>query len=435
MRQGERLALIEGPSGAGKSRLLAEFRSRVRLQGGVVLEGRCEPGRAFGPFAEIVDRALRFLDEVGASPSIDLADLACRESCHRFWYQHGSAQDAPDIDIAQQTANATAEALEALERRLRFFDAIEGLLRDVAAVRPPVVMLHDLERADRGTLQLLQCALDGSGPWGDGVAPERTLHALFVTSVRSDAQTVDDHAVGALRAHDSAVVLPVSSLDEEGVRAYLQSPEAVARVLRRTGGLPESIDLLLEADPLTPETHLARQLRQLDPVARALVEALAVLEHPSDVELLARVADVAPSKDARQAFGESELVARSIVDGCILFSFARESCRERAYELLDGARRRELHARCAELFEATPGKSREAAHHALRAGDLERAVPLAIEAARSLAARHAHAEAATLLERVLEEAPGELPTDVEEYLADLYRVAGDYPSALAHAER
>ncbi len=38
----DRLVLVEGGRGVGKSRLLAELRGRVRLEGGVVLEGRCE---------------------------------------------------------------------------------------------------------------------------------------------------------------------------------------------------------------------------------------------------------------------------------------------------------------------------------------------------------------------------------------------------------
>ncbi|HBQ18457.1 MAG TPA: hypothetical protein DEF51_47460, partial [Myxococcales bacterium] len=80
-RSAARLVFVEGPSGIGKSNILSELKSRVRLQGGVVLEGRCEPGRAFGPFAQIVDRSLRFLEEVGVAPETDLAGLACRGGC------------------------------------------------------------------------------------------------------------------------------------------------------------------------------------------------------------------------------------------------------------------------------------------------------------------------------------------------------------------
>jgi ABC-type uncharacterized transport system ATPase component len=37
----EQLIVVEGNTGIGKSRLLSELRGRVRLDGGVVLEGRC----------------------------------------------------------------------------------------------------------------------------------------------------------------------------------------------------------------------------------------------------------------------------------------------------------------------------------------------------------------------------------------------------------
>ena len=37
-----RIALLRGPRGIGKTSILREFRSRVRLDGGIVLEGRCD---------------------------------------------------------------------------------------------------------------------------------------------------------------------------------------------------------------------------------------------------------------------------------------------------------------------------------------------------------------------------------------------------------
>ncbi len=433
--EGERLALLLGPAGIGKSAILAEFRGRVRLAGGVVLEGRCEPGRPFGPFAEIVERALRFLSEVGREPTTDLADLACQGQCHRLWYQHTghSMREAVDsISVGDSTFLPHVRDVAVIEKRLRFFDALRGLLRDVASVRAPVVMLHDLERADHGTTQLLSFLLDSSGPWGHGVAPERQLRALFVASVRSDADRPLD-GLAPIGGHAATESIEVGKLDVEGVRAYLQSPTTVAHVLERTGGSPEAIDLLLDGDPLTPKSRVERRMESFSPSARALVEALAVLERPTDLETLARIADQTPGRDIRREVDGSTLVVQSIVDGAILFSFAREADREQAYAMLSEERRRTLHGRCVDAHAARAGHEEEAAKHALLAGDLERVVPLALGAARSLSASHAQGEAAALLERVCESFD-DAPMELREQLAELYRAAGDYKRGLVHAQ-
>ncbi|MBK8173092.1 MAG: sigma 54-interacting transcriptional regulator [Sandaracinaceae bacterium] len=430
--EGERVAWLEGQSGVGKSRLLQEFRGRVRLDGGIVLDGRCEPGRAFGPFEEIVTQALRFLDEVNAAPSIDVADLACRAGCHRFWHQHrhdAAESETLRFPVNAAPVNAVEAQAEAVERRIRFFEAIRELLVDVARVRPPVVILHDLERADQGTLQLLAFLLEGVGPLAYSTGPENVLHALIIGSVRNDG-VADSSLLHTLLAHPASTRVEVGKLTADGVRALLQAPETVARVLMRTGGLPEAIDLLLDGDPLTPEARIQRRVESLLPAARRLVEALAVVRRPSDLDLLARVAGTEIDSAARNDFGRSELVLRTIVEGRILFSFAREADRERAYAMLDDARRRELHLLC---MVALTDDSQEATEHALASGEVARAVPLAIDAASMLAARHAHGEAAELLERVVAASAGEIPTQLREQLAELYRVSAEYPRALEHA--
>ena len=411
---GERLVLVEGAPGSGKSRLLHELSRRTRLDGGVVLEGRCDPGRAFGPFAAIVDRALRFLGDMSITPSIDLRDLGCGGGCHRLWHQHETTQVAIELD-----------ARESAERRLRFFDAVRGLLRDVARVRAPVVLLHDLDRADAATLQLVRFVFEGVGPWSDGVGNERTLRALFVA-------TVHDASRHREIAELSPSVIALGELDVEGVRAFLQSDDAVRRVIARTGGLPERIELLLEADPIAPAQSVARRLDAMRDGTRALVEALGVLQHPSDLETLcAVVGDVSAAE--RQALADSDVVTRTVLDGRVLFSFARESHRALTYEQLPLERRRELHRRCAQVLMHHERRER-VAHHAMEAGDFELAVPLALEDARGLAARHAHAEAAALLERIVERAGDVLPLAVFEMLAELHRLVGDYTHALRHAE-
>lgn len=165
--RGERLALLEGPTGVGKGRIMQEFKTRVRLDGGVVLEGRAEPGRAFGPFAEIVNDAIAFLAEVGKEPRADLESFACGQGCHRFWWQHHAT--VPGLPLSSLSEDPQ---LAALEKRLRFFDAVRSLLCEVADVRAPVVIVHDVDRADRGTLMLLHFLLDeGTGPWSEELAP------------------------------------------------------------------------------------------------------------------------------------------------------------------------------------------------------------------------------------------------------------------------
>ena len=429
-RSAARLVFVEGPSGIGKSNILSELKSRVRLQGGVVLEGRCEPGRAFGPFAQIVDRSLRFLEEVGVAPETDLAGLACRGGCHRLWHLHGGA-DAERVPFATDDLPGATPETAVFEKRLRFFDAVAGLLREVARLRAPLIVLDHVERADRGTVELLEFLIEG-GPVEDRLdgrdAPTR---ALFVASLRTDPEGGLPAPIEALRANDRATRLEVGTLDLAGVRAYLQSRGALERILERTSGVPEAIDLLLEGQPLTPEARLARRLDALPPIARSMVEALAVVGRHADLDELSRIAQVDPTPVERGAFAGCDLLGKNIVDGRILFSFGREADRERCYGLLSTARQRALHLRSADVC-ADGVDLQEAVRHAIAAGDHARASELAVVAAASLSARHAVGEAAALLESFLE-ASDDVPAAIREQLAELYRVSGHYRRALEHA--
>ena len=427
-RQGaERLVWLEGPSGVGKSRILQEFRSRVRLDGGIVLDGRCQPGRAFGPFEELVDQALRFLSEIGHEPTVTLSHLACHDGCHALWHQH--AAGANDL-MSEGTESLRAKSnTSAYEKRLRFFGAVRGLLRDVSKVRAPVILLHDLERTDHGTIELLQFLLDGSPLHALDIDRGAPMRALFVATTRSD-----DPRFEPLLTHPSSTRVEVRALDAEGVRAMLQSPEIVSRVLARTGGMPEAIDLLLDAEPPTPEERLRRKLATHPIAVRALFEALSVLDRPTDIDALAAIANTHVDALARQDFGRSELLHRSIENGTLLFAFARSTDRERMIAMMPKARQDSLHARAMENFRAR-GDELSAARHAIAAHQIEHAVPLAITAAATLAARHAHAEASELLEQVAASISGPIPVELATRLVELHRVTGRYAEALKYAAR
>lgn len=417
----ESLIVLEGPSGIGKSRLLGEFRSRVRLNGGVVLEGRCEPARAFGPFAEIVERSLRFLDEVGQAPRTSLEGLRCSMGCHRLWHQHSDGDlTALRGDDPQGASQETA----AFERKMRFFDAVAGLLRDVAQVRSPVVLLHNIERADEGSLELLAFLVEGASMGGTA------LPALFVASDRVDSTRVSERSserIANLKAMPTATRITLGPLGADGLKAFLTSDDTIARLLARTGGNPDVLEILLDAEPMTSRRRVERKLRALAPDARKLVDALAVMGRPAMLDTLCFVADVSVRGVPDLA---SELVIRSNVDGEIRYAFDREALRQDAYELIPESDRRTMHARsvevCAKRFE-----HEDAVRHAIATGNMTLAAELALTASASLSARHAHSEAAALLESLA--AATEPSRQLREELSDLHRIAGNYKGALVHA--
>jgi transcriptional regulator with GAF, ATPase, and Fis domain/tetratricopeptide (TPR) repeat protein len=437
---GAALAVLVGPAGIGKSRLLSALRSKVRLSGGVVLEGRCESGVAFAPFATVAAQALRFLDEVGQPWSARAPDgalrhgaqdagLGCAGGCHGLWFHHKGAQGNAPLEggAAGQPPHPGSELSR---RRERFFEGMAGLLRAVSAVRTPIVMLHDLEHADHGTLDLVRYLLDTGAPLSFDV--QSPFSALFVSCVRSDARGAVPGRVGPLLEHDAARRLALGALGEAGVRALLSSPEAIQRILARTGGSPEAIRRWIDAAPPSRDQHLLSMLSAAPELVRRAVSALSVLGRPASFELLERALGQALDGEARRACSLLDLLDVQWSGPTGTLAFTAEADQRALYEALDVVERKELHVQWLHALAASGAEAEERARHALKAGDIDAAAQLACEAAHGLSMRHAPHEAAELLESVLAEAPS-VPDRLRRELVSLYRAVGDYRRGLVHA--
>jgi transcriptional regulator with GAF, ATPase, and Fis domain/tetratricopeptide (TPR) repeat protein len=414
-KDGALLAVLVGPAGIGKSRLLSALRSKVRLSGGVVLEGRCEAGTAFAPFAAVAAQALRFLEEVGQPFSAHDASLGCAAGCHPLWFQHRGASAGTSVELARQ--------------RERFFEGMASLLTAVSKVRTPIVMLHDLDQADHGTIDLVRYLLDTGAPLSFDA---ESFRALFVTCVRCDARGGAPTKARTLLEHESTRRLELGALSEAGVRALLSSPEAIARILARTGGSPEAIRRWIDAAPPSRDQHLLSTLAGASEDVRRAVYALSVLARPASFELLEAALCEKLDGDARRACASLGLleVQWSGVSGTL--SFAADADQRALYDALEPEERAKLHARWLMALETAGAAAEERARHALKAGRSERAVKLACEAAHSLSMRHAPLEAAELLESVLAEA-GEGAAALRAELITLYKAVGDYRRGLVHA--
>ena len=135
--------LVEGEAGVGKSRLVDEFLRTVVAGGATVLRGRGYDATAAVPFAPIVE-ALR-----GALDAPGLAGHRCR--------------------MADRSRQAAARAAAALPRSGRAradrpirpmpggcFEGVAQLLGSLAAERPLVISVDDLQWCDEDSCKLIQ---------------------------------------------------------------------------------------------------------------------------------------------------------------------------------------------------------------------------------------------------------------------------------------
>ena len=172
---GAELLVLTGASGVGKTALASRFAERMRRAGHTVLEARCEKHRAYAPFASLVQQALDRLRGMGRPTPPAARWLACADGCCGFWFEH----EAHGEEAAPGQARASTEARE---RRLRFFSAVEELLRALAAEGPPMLLLHELQDADEATRELLAFLLEGGRESGQAIGPGWSLPAFFLAT-------------------------------------------------------------------------------------------------------------------------------------------------------------------------------------------------------------------------------------------------------------
>ena len=239
--------------------------------------------------------------------------------------------------------------------------------------------------------------------------------------------------MGSLLEHESIHRLALGALSEAGVRALLSSPEAIARILARTGGSPKPNWRWIDTALPTRNQHLLGLLAGLGEGARRAVYALSVLGRATTFEALERVIGDKLDGDARRALSGLDALDVRWSGSSGTVGFLGDVEQRSLYEALEDEQRHVWHARWLDVLSESGAEAEERARHALKAGELRAAARLAKDAARSLSMRHAPHEAAELLEVVLAQALPEDAHALRTELVALYRAIGDYRRGLVHA--
>jgi DNA-binding CsgD family transcriptional regulator/tetratricopeptide (TPR) repeat protein len=425
---GGRVVVIGGEAGIGKSSLAARF--AVAVQPAVhVLAGSCleaaEEALPYAPFVEILRTIVREMPD-GRLPAVLgpgraeltrlLPELATR-----------TADLGPPVELDRAS-------------QARLFELLLGLFERIAKERALVLLIEDLQWADRSTRDLIDFL-------SHGLREDRIL-LVFTTRTDDAGDAIGNLAfLAELERGDDVDRIELRPFDREEVAEQAASlladapgPGVVDRLLARSDGNPFHVEELILANaggsgPLPPVLRdvVRARVGRLSAAARDIVRAAAVGGRRIDDELIAGalgvpVRDVAPG--LREAVASGVLAPVDSPDGQA-FEFRHALLHEVVDRELFPGERVALHAAFAEALQRrlAGGDRRvtaiEIARHWDGAHQPSRALPFMVHAAEGAEAVHAFAEAQRLWERaaaIVDEQAAE-PVDGRDLVEMLDRAA------------
>ena len=381
---GREVLLISGEAGLGKTTLVAEAARAAFDAGAVVLFGHCEEDltNPYQLFAEALrhyvthapeDQLLAHVKEHGSELSRLVPALSSR---------------IPDLPPSKATDTDT--------ERYLLFAAVVGLLSKVSQDQPVVVVLDDLQWADRGSLLLL-CHL---------TAAEQAMRVLVVGTYRdnelSQANALRE-TLGVLRRQSAVSRIELAGLDDSGVVSFLEAaagqtledagvslahavyretdgnPFFVSQVLRHlseigaiyqdaTGRWAVDVSLEQMALPDSVREVIGGRVVRLGKDAERALSMAAVIGRDFDLDLLAKATNTSEDEllDILDAAAAVALV-RELADAPGHYNFAHALIQHTLYEDLGLTRRARAHRQVGEALEALCGE-----HPGSRVGELAR---------------------------------------------------------------
>lgn len=372
---GTGLVLLEGEPGAGKTRLVEEATTRAGRAGVQVVWGRClEDGGApaMWPWMRVVASIVDTL------PAADRGRWLATELGHLV----ESGDPAHAAPVAPDAGS-----------RFRLFERVVALLGHVAADRPMMLVVDDLQWADLASLDLFGhlAARLPNGVAAVGVlrdrapAPGPELSRLLAATSRlaghrrirlgplgpAEVAELVRREIGAGLAAGVADVIHARTA---GNPFFVQELSRLIALDDRDGAA--TVDAVSRAAvPSTVRDVVGEWVSRLGTDAGDLLRAAALIGREVDLRLLARVAGLGPQTclDRIEAAEHLGLLLPSPGDPFV-FRFAHDLVRETVAATTSPHREARLHLRVADVLEAGDTKvasvAERAAHHLWAAGPL-----------------------------------------------------------------
>ncbi|HZI37422.1 MAG TPA: AAA family ATPase, partial [Acidimicrobiia bacterium] len=393
-----RCVLLVGEPGVGKTRLGAELLAGHR-EDVIGLSARAHSlgtTSAFGVWAEALERHLR---------TLDAADI--ERLCAGFL-----------DDLAQLLRSVAAVQGRGPEReppRSRLLEGLAVVSAHLAAERPLVVVIDDVQNADPSSLEAL-------GYIAHSCIDDPLLVVLTARTGEVSAGSAAGEILSGLEQEGLLRRLAVGPLAENDLRALAETiagqtvPDALVEWLReRSQGNPffalglmralleKGGDLEAPALERLPESlaeRVAGRLSHLDSSAVSILELLAVLGRRAELRSLVAVSGSAPDELAEtlDQLVRARFVAQEERGLQLVYEISHPLVQEAVYDGIGAARRRRLHRQVGQAL-VTAGRLGEAAPHFVRSaepGDVE-AVKVLRDAVHQAEQRDAFQESLSIL--------------------------------------
>jgi predicted ATPase len=345
------LMIVCGPSGIGKTMLARKFLETLeQSERALVLAGRCYeresvPFKALDPIVDALCHRLMLMD----AETLDAVLPKDASAIARLFPVLDRVEQiggAPDRTIAR-------DPVELLRRAVR---SLRSLIASLAKLRPVVLFIDDLQWGDADSAALLSALLEPPSP----------PPLLLITSHRSE----DDDApiLQRLRSIDVEVRrLVLGALDEEessalafelleGAQGSTTVKEHARSIAKESGGNPFFISARkkgLTFDAISLDEVLDGRLDRLAPVARRLMEVLAVAGRPIKQSVANLAAGLGQEdREPLDALRHQHLVRTRGSRPDDLVETFHDRIRERAQALLDPEELARTHLALAEALVA-----------------------------------------------------------------------------------
>ena len=341
-----RLVLLAGDAGIGKTTLAADVARRVHDEGAIVLAGR-SPRETVVPYQPILE-ALRHW-----ALNASLGDL--RSTAREYGSELARLipelrRRAPDLP--------PPPADEPETERYRLFEAVVGLLTELSRSAPVLLVLDDLQWADRPTLLLLRHLARATSParlliLGSYRATERgDTFTNAMTELQRDrlASQLDIRGIGEAETAELVRLRAGETPSRAFARALYEETEGnpffveeIVRHLLEAGvhaGSASASELQRFGLPEGVKQVIAWRLGRLEPPAIEMLRVAAVIGRDVDAALLERVVLLAEDEFLSaldEALAAGLLVESDAKPGSYVFSHAL--IRETLYEGMSLPRR------------------------------------------------------------------------------------------------